>query len=35
MGECEAACPKGISIDFISLMNKDYLRAKLRGQRSA
>jgi succinate dehydrogenase / fumarate reductase iron-sulfur subunit len=27
-GECEAACPKSISIDFIALMNKDYLRAK-------
>jgi succinate dehydrogenase / fumarate reductase, iron-sulfur subunit len=26
-GECEAVCPKGISIDFISLMNKEYLRA--------
>ena len=29
-GECEAACPKGISIDFIALMNKDYRRAKTR-----
>ncbi len=28
-GECEAACPKSISIDFIALMNKDYLKAKL------
>jgi len=28
-GECEAACPKNISIDFIALMNKDYLKAKL------
>jgi succinate dehydrogenase / fumarate reductase iron-sulfur subunit len=27
-GECEAACPKSISIDFIALMNKDYLKAK-------
>ena len=27
-GECAAACPKSISIDFIALMNKDYLRAK-------
>jgi succinate dehydrogenase / fumarate reductase iron-sulfur subunit len=26
--ECEAACPKGISIDFIALMNRDYRRAK-------
>jgi succinate dehydrogenase / fumarate reductase, iron-sulfur subunit len=31
MGECEAACPKGISIDFIAMMNKDYLRAQFRG----
>jgi succinate dehydrogenase / fumarate reductase, iron-sulfur subunit len=27
-GECEAACPKSISIDVIALMNKDYLGAK-------
>ena len=27
-GECEAACPKAISIDVIALMNKDYLKAK-------
>ena len=24
--ECEAACPKSISIDFIALMNRDYVR---------
>ena len=29
-GECEAACPKSISIDFIARMNGDYLRARLR-----
>ena len=29
--ECEAVCPKGISIDFISRMNRDYLRAKAGG----
>jgi succinate dehydrogenase / fumarate reductase iron-sulfur subunit len=29
--ECEAVCPKGISIDFIARMNRDYLKAKLRG----
>jgi succinate dehydrogenase / fumarate reductase iron-sulfur subunit len=28
MGECEAACPKGISIDFIAMMNRDYLRSE-------
>jgi succinate dehydrogenase / fumarate reductase iron-sulfur subunit len=26
-GECEAACPKEISIDFIALMNRDYRKA--------
>ena len=35
MGECEAACPKEISIDFIAMMNRDYLRAKFRNRRSA
>lgn len=24
IGECEAACPKGISLDFIAHMNRDY-----------
>jgi succinate dehydrogenase / fumarate reductase iron-sulfur subunit len=24
IGECEAACPKGISLDFIAKMNRDY-----------
>jgi succinate dehydrogenase / fumarate reductase iron-sulfur subunit len=27
MGSCEAVCPKEISLDFISRMNRDYLRA--------
>ena len=27
-GECQAACPKDISVDFIALMNKDYRAAK-------
>jgi succinate dehydrogenase / fumarate reductase iron-sulfur subunit len=26
-GECMAACPKEISIDFIARLNRDYLRA--------
>jgi succinate dehydrogenase / fumarate reductase iron-sulfur subunit len=30
-GECEAVCPKEISIDFIAQMNRDYLRAKSKG----
>jgi succinate dehydrogenase / fumarate reductase iron-sulfur subunit len=29
--ECEAVCPKEISIDFIARMNRDYLKAKLKG----
>jgi succinate dehydrogenase / fumarate reductase iron-sulfur subunit len=29
-GECEAACPKAISIKFIARMNRDYFRAVLR-----
>jgi len=27
--ECEAACPKGISIDVIARLNRDYISAKL------
>jgi succinate dehydrogenase / fumarate reductase iron-sulfur subunit len=34
-GECETACPKGISIDNIALMNRDYLLAKLADRRTA
>lgn len=29
--ECEAVCPKAISIDWIARMNRYYLRAKLKG----
>ncbi|MBA2336904.1 MAG: succinate dehydrogenase/fumarate reductase iron-sulfur subunit [Acidimicrobiia bacterium] len=32
-GECETACPKGISIDTIALMNRDYLKARLSDRR--
>jgi succinate dehydrogenase / fumarate reductase iron-sulfur subunit len=28
--ECQAVCPKGISIDFIGRMNRDYLKARAR-----
>jgi succinate dehydrogenase / fumarate reductase iron-sulfur subunit len=28
--ECEAACPKGISVDFISRMNREFLKANLK-----
>lgn len=30
--ECEAVCPKGISIDWIARMNRDYLKAKVKGR---
>ena len=29
LGECQKACPKGISVDFIARMNRDYLKAAL------
>ena len=28
-GECEAACPKGIRLDFIARMNRDFISASL------
>ena len=34
-GECQAACPKDISVDFIALMNKDYLKAQLNNRATA
>ncbi|MFP3901439.1 MAG: succinate dehydrogenase/fumarate reductase iron-sulfur subunit [Acidimicrobiia bacterium] len=34
-GECQAACPKDISIDFIAYMNRDYARAQLKNRRRA
>jgi succinate dehydrogenase / fumarate reductase iron-sulfur subunit len=33
-GACEVACPKGISIENIALLNRDYLAA-LAGRRRA
>jgi succinate dehydrogenase / fumarate reductase iron-sulfur subunit len=33
--ECQEACPKLISIDFIAYMNRDYLKAKLKNRRLA
>ncbi|HVT57509.1 MAG TPA: succinate dehydrogenase/fumarate reductase iron-sulfur subunit [Thermoanaerobaculia bacterium] len=33
--ECEAVCPKRITIDFIARMNRDYLRARARAAPSA
>jgi succinate dehydrogenase / fumarate reductase, iron-sulfur subunit len=32
-GECEEACPKEISIDFIAYMNRDYVKAKIKNRR--
>jgi len=29
--ECEAVCPKGISVNWIARMNRDFLRARLKG----
>jgi len=33
-GECEAACPKEISIDNIATMNVDFLKSKFKNRRS-
>ena len=27
-GDCEAACPKAIRVEFIARMNADYIKAK-------
>jgi succinate dehydrogenase / fumarate reductase iron-sulfur subunit len=34
-GECEAACPKEISLDFIALLNRDYIKAQFKQRRLA
>ena len=34
-GECEAACPKSISIDFIALLNRDYVKAQFKNRKLA
>ena len=34
-GECQEACPKEISIDFIALMNRDYVKAKVKNRKLA
>ncbi len=34
-GECEKACPKEISIDFIALLNRDYLKAQFKNRKLA
>ena len=32
-GECQAACPKEISIDFIAYMNRDYVKAQIKNRK--
>lgn len=34
-GECEKACPKEISIDFIAWANRDFVKSKLRNPKKA
>lgn len=34
-GECQEACPKGISISFITQLNRDYLEASVRESRTS
>lgn len=34
-GECQEACPKEISIDFIALMNRDYIKSKIKNRKLA
>jgi succinate dehydrogenase / fumarate reductase iron-sulfur subunit len=29
-GECSAACPKDISLDYIAKLNRDYAKAKIK-----
>ena len=32
-GECEEACPKEICIDFIALLNRDYIKAQFKNRK--
>jgi succinate dehydrogenase / fumarate reductase iron-sulfur subunit len=34
-GECEKACPKAISIDFIAMLNRDYVKAQFKNRKLA
>jgi succinate dehydrogenase / fumarate reductase iron-sulfur subunit len=34
-GECQEACPKEISIDFIAYMNRDYIKAQVKNRKLA
>ena len=29
-GECSAACPKDISLDYIAKLNRDHIKAKIK-----
>jgi succinate dehydrogenase / fumarate reductase, iron-sulfur subunit len=31
--ECQEACPKEISIDFIAYMNRDYVKAQIKNRK--
>ena len=33
--ECEAACPKSISIDFIALLNRDFARSNWKNRQTS
>ena len=32
-GECHDACPKDISLDYIAMMNADYLKSKIKNRK--
>ena len=34
-GECQEACPKEISVDFIAYMNRDYVKAQIKNRKLA
>jgi succinate dehydrogenase / fumarate reductase iron-sulfur subunit len=34
-GECEAVCPKGISLENIARMNRDFIAASVGGERAS
>ena len=34
-GECQEACPKEISVDFIAYMNRDYVKAQFKNRKLA
>jgi succinate dehydrogenase / fumarate reductase iron-sulfur subunit len=34
-GECQEACPKEISIDFIAYLNRDYIKAQVKNRKLA